>query len=316
MRHANSMRGGRGGFTLLELLVVIAIITVLIGLTAAAVFRVQAGQSLKRTESVLAKIHSGLDQQWKATIDNAFRTNIPDKVLQEWALNDIRRAKALWVKFNLKREFPESFKEVRDTYQSYPVYVDSQGKKEYFDAVGMYNGPNGPPDLESAALLYMVLSTARRGMDFTSDETLGPATRTIQIGGGNFKVFVDSWGTPIKYVRWVKPDVVNQALRAEMSLPEFSPAKQTFKDREDPEGMLLRPALNPLNTWPDSTRTAAALLLLGHDASNNPYDFQNETVIPTAISAGSDKRFNASYQFDTGDDIFSFRLRKERQRGE
>src|SRR5262249_39612056 len=177
--------------------------------------------------------------------------------------------------------------------------------------------------------LFLVLSTTRRGMDFNADETMGPAIRTIQIGGGSFKVFVDSWGTPIKYMRWPKPDAtLNKALMDEMNdprHPEYSPVGKAFKDPDDPEGLLLPtgplPGGNPNNTWPASIRLSAAARLLGFPpGSTTPYDFPNLTLLPTAISAGPDKQFGfqgtGTYQTDTGDDIFSFRMRRERQRGE
>jgi prepilin-type N-terminal cleavage/methylation domain-containing protein len=367
MRSANLVRSARRGFTIIELLVVIAIITVLVGLTAAAVFRVQASQAIKRTETVLMKIHSALDSQWKASIDNALTNAPPEKVSLEMALNDSRRAKALWVKICLKREFPERFQEVRDTWTSYPVYVGTTGKQEYIIAVGnnggttpnyYVNNPNYPAftnptaDLESAALLYMVLSTARRGQDFVSDETLVASTRTIQIGsvgGGppsSYKVFVDSWGTPIKYIRWPDPNL-HTAVGLEMNDPQYSPDRMKsagasqWRDREDPEGLLLKKLqlsptdanYNPNNNWDGtqgttpSTRIAVEKLLFGVadptktvDQSPPRYDFVNANLMPTAISAGPDKQFGfkgtGTYPYDTSDDIFSFRMRRERQRGE
>jgi prepilin-type N-terminal cleavage/methylation domain-containing protein len=328
MRSANLVRSERRGFTILELLVVIAIITVLVGLTAAAVFRVQAGQSIRRTESVLAKLHSALDQQWKVTLDDARKTAVSRPVMT-MADNDSRRAAALWNKFFLRREFPVSFAEIVDTNSYYPTYLYMAGKQEWNDLVFPLQVSqlqwNIPPDTQSAICLYFALSQSRQGMGFNADETLGPSIRTLTFTNpnntaqsANFKVFVDSWGTPIKFIRWPDP-TQHKALLTEMNLPEFSPANLKWRDREDTEGLLLpqTPPAPPIgdatdansnNLWSATNQNAAQLRL---------HIFLNKNFMPTAISAGSDKKFDtARYQFDTGDDIFSFRSRRERQRGE
>src|SRR5438874_2608219 len=104
-------RPGRRGFTMVELLVVILIIAVLTGLIASAVFVVIGGQAQKNTETMLRKLHDGVQQQWSEACKE-FRSpdtsSLPPYVLQ-LAGQDPARAQVIWLKLQLRREFPMSY---------------------------------------------------------------------------------------------------------------------------------------------------------------------------------------------------------------
>src|SRR5712672_3192719 len=108
----------RAGMTLLELLVVMMIIATLASLILSAVFTVRESQMKSFTETLVHKLASALDQQWKPAVDQIREEPVPN-----WALTmgngDPRIAKVIYLKARLKQEFPVSFYQAMYPYANY-----------------------------------------------------------------------------------------------------------------------------------------------------------------------------------------------------
>ena len=307
MRHMNAMRSGRRGFTLVELLVVMAIIAILVSMTAAGVFSLRTSQAKARTETDMKKIASALDQQWTAALVKAANDPLPSTPdIQALADNDPRRARVIYTKLYLMQEFPQSVAEAA----SNPRYAN-----EFIvpgsSPTAYYTQPPTPAEQaeqaerQSAACIYLALSTSRGGVTFNPEDIGSTALGTIELANPNnpaqvkkFKVFLDAWRKPITFVRWAPTN----ALQGELDNPQFGyVTPSAFNntpprlDRQDIEGTLLN------WTTPNATNVANALGYQLTPAHN---------LIPYLVSAGPDKRYW------TEEDIVSFRLRKQGQRGD
>src|SRR5262245_36136990 len=116
----------RGGFTLMELLVVIAIIAVLIGLTAGAYIRAIGTQQQRNTQTMLTKLNKAIEQQLgKAMLEAKRRADlgVPANFLRMADGNPVI-ARALFIKFYLKAEFPMTYAEAK-TPTKYATGLDS-----------------------------------------------------------------------------------------------------------------------------------------------------------------------------------------------
>src|SRR5450755_4354116 len=67
----------RSGFTLIEMLVVVAIISILISLTAVAVFRTIGTQQSSNTKSELSRLEAALKKAWRSSADQFSKEPIP-----------------------------------------------------------------------------------------------------------------------------------------------------------------------------------------------------------------------------------------------
>jgi prepilin-type N-terminal cleavage/methylation domain-containing protein len=195
------------GFTLIELLVVIGIIAVLLVITAGAVFRVLASQTVGATQTTLRKLHTGLTQQIQAETDNAEQTFRAGKVDQYIAAGTNRdAAKQSYVASVMQLEFPTSYAEVNVIAPATRPW-GLQNKVAYQRNVALAPGVNAQE--QASVCLYMALTQARRGMEFKLEDSVGVSSvRTI----GGAKYIVDSWGTPIVYSRGsgvVRPTIIS-----------------------------------------------------------------------------------------------------------
>jgi prepilin-type N-terminal cleavage/methylation domain-containing protein len=319
----------RAGFTLIELLVVIALIAALAAITAGAVARVKAVQQVKASEQLLDKLQTALDTQWKLSVEESRKDAKDQKIPPAvFALcdGDPDRALAFWTYAKLRREFPQSFAEAlgdpcpnpaqlagtapfsapdnrRAIWVWYPANnanpaVPILFPRKTFATVG---GAGTPTD-EAAALLYLIL--AEKGLGGTGgaadDMTLGSQ---MDIGTG--RVFKDSWGQPVTFVRLAE--------NGELDNPPFVNPK-TFKDALDPKARLFTfPVGNwnsdPVNKNLPKDRAEIALGTWGL------FDGHNKMI--TVISSGPNKQFEG-YANATGttDDIYGYRLRKLGARGD
>jgi prepilin-type N-terminal cleavage/methylation domain-containing protein len=298
----------RSAFTLIELLTVIAIIAILCAMSAGVVFRVMSSQYNKRTEATVKKVQGAFDQQLKAVVDDAHEetrksyssiTASQKQALLNLASNDRDRAAVIWLKLRIKQEFPQTFFEVLNWSNSPAPGIPPMNnflpvKQAYFlEIQGATAAPlNNPNPRESAALLYLALTQTRRGVTFSADE-IGGAVKVENIGGKDFKIIVDAWGSPITFERWT----TDTALITELSGSGYPAPVSGHKDPQDPMGKLIVPG----QPNPAYLNTIAALL---HPVSNPTLNRG-----PVIRSWGPDKLFN------TNDDILGFRLMIEGQRG-
>ena len=287
------------------------------------------------TESLVQKLASAQDQQWKAALDQIREEPVPS-----WALtmanNDPRIAKVIYLKARLKQEFPVSF------YQAiYPnagfrsgqsgAYLtpgnsanDLPPKATYLKAIGAaapsFSG-NPTPDqmtgingLEASIMLYMSLSQGRRGQaGFNPDENVeATAIRTATINGVTFKYFVDSWGGPVR--GWVFP-YGNAELNAAPYLQNITAAgtaatqNQQSPDPQDQD--------QAFATYTSSYPWSQKFMLMVHP----PSPLHNLTAV--IGSAGRDNKWGVDYfdmtpdgTPDSNDNIYSYRLRRVGRRGD
>jgi prepilin-type N-terminal cleavage/methylation domain-containing protein len=331
----------RAGVTLIELLVVVAIIGVMASLAISGVMTLRSAQLKRFTETTIEKLASALDQQMKATLDQ-----IKQEPPNGWALamanGDLRRAKVIYAKARLKQEFPVSFYQALYPYAntsmapgaigqpaSFPGGVltanDLPAKSTYSRALAGVAANYRPPPAtnvplpqkwESSALLYLALAQGRRGMAaFKPDELVEPTA--IQTVGG-FKVFVDSWGEPLRLFLF---PVYNTELN-DPSLGYYKPAAMASPDPQDPEGTTAAP------TWTTTTQKAFQFFLHPLNVSGRSGPFH---LIPVIASSGPDMDFGlVSATGDpaelvawmslggdrANDNIYSYRLRKSGARGD
>jgi prepilin-type N-terminal cleavage/methylation domain-containing protein len=296
------LRARRSGFTLIELLVVLAIIAILLALTAGAVFRVSASQAIKRSETTVKKIQMGLSGQWQAVVDNVkdeLRAPPGDYRATAYgyatglAAGDPARLRAIYIKLRLIQEFPTNFAE-----------AVASGKPTYLTALNGATAPGQP--YESAICLYLAINQGRRGQTFNNEDLGAGSVKSIQCGNASLNYFVDAWGSPITFDRWIANDA--DPLVADMSQSPYVPTNNNPYtgspnfDKEDPESALYIAKSNWSQT--NMNNVAAAV---GHPITQNAPRNRGFVI----RSAGPNKNFD----FGGGDDILGYRLMKEGQRG-
>ena len=215
--------------TLIELLIVMLIIAILAALSLSAVFSVRESQMKNFTESLISKLASALDGQWKAAIDQIREEPVPAAFFT-LAVNDQRRARVIYTKARLVQEFPVTFDQARNPM---PGYLTPKPAFANLPATSAATLP-----YESSALLYMTLNQARRGQaGFNADEHVEPtAIQTRAAGNTQVKIFVDSWGNPLRYYAF--PYYTD-----ELNLPPYFDKtmhqNQQSPDSQDPDSVLL-----------------------------------------------------------------------------
>jgi prepilin-type N-terminal cleavage/methylation domain-containing protein len=289
----------RGGFTLIELLVVIAIIGVLASLTVAGVFKVVDSRRRSNTESATQTVHGVLQSHWKFVIEEAKKESDLSPVLG-LADNDLRRARAIWIKLRLIEAFPRSFAEINNpTAATNPIRLIPSARRKYTStyqrAIAQRSVAFTLPANESAACLLLALSVPRGGQTLQLENLSSSAMDTDNDG---IKELVDGWGRALTFFRFPTghPGLTNP-----------NPANP-FCDPADPDGTLVK--------WAPSPSKQAALEAF----------FNNEFTIlatptsarfhaPTLVSAGPDEllgldgQMGVSNAAQEGDNIYSFKLR-------
>jgi hypothetical protein len=314
----------RVAFTLLELIVVISIIVLLATLSTAAVMRVRDSQRETNTETQLRKIQMGFDQRWKATVDRIKMEDPPAEIINltkdaTTGATNLPRARALHMKLRLRAEFPQTFAECDPAkFQAcFPVLYQPAnvgllkiyGPKLLFSTA--IQNLTDTADNESAVLLYLILSQTGGGTSFDADAVGNVQPHPI---AGNqprdVKVFMDFYGSPIAFRRWLDAidDPANLGLAAELSQPPFAP-KGSAPDLQDPEGKL-GPAQAAV--WgPNRNLILSGLFISAVNArpqwnqNINPFDGLNRG--PFVYSAGKDKVYGNE------NDLHSFRLQSTGQ---
>lgn len=287
-----NLHSRRPGFTLIEILVVLAIIALIGSLTVGAVFRVLADRQEKNTVTHLNKLHMLLGQQWKPTVDQIKKENIPEDIKSVTVNADgsynMDRARALHMKLRLRREFPQTFAEARYTLPTASLNNTYGPRTHFTRAIG---AANSTPDIESAVLLYLILSQGKGGSGNEID-SVAP-NRTIDVGGTQMRVFVDEYGNPIVFRRWLSDAEVGNT-GDELNQAPYATATGTIRDPDDPLGTLVA-------NWPQAANVRAWFVTpLG--TVTNPFDGRNRG--PTIVSAGKDGTLV------TEDDLYSHRIQQ------
>ncbi len=319
----------RAGFTLIELLVVVAILAVLSAIGVGAFFRVRASSEIKANETTVAKMTTGLNKAWSAGRDSAekeFKDNTYSNqiaTITTIAGGDRDRAKALWMYFRMKNEFPQTFAEAKAaTTFSVTIggttYTATLPAKRTYVANAALNTAVVPAPVapvtaadqvadQAAILLYILITEKGSRGEMFADEAAGALTGKVTIGSNEFKVFTDTYGKPLTYARY--------ATNGEITTPPFTKTGVTSQDPFDPLNKLGAPWTIPGNaTQATPAVVAAGLGLTGFGVN----------WLPSIICAGPNKNFDGLNVAPTSglvtiptdtDNILGYRLRREGERG-
>lgn len=275
-------RRPRLAFTIIELLLVIAIIGVLVGLTAGAVIRLMGTAQASSTQAGVKKVQSALVRQWNEIKDKATKDPIPaayKPTLVALAGGDEKRARVIWVKVKLLRDFPMSFNEALNPITLGAGVTMPSPYKNKLNQLGIVAGNELPPEQQSAVCLHLAL--LERGGLASEELTKGVTTTLTATNGSRVPAFADAWSSPLLFCRWPTGDPF---------LNPGSVAQSGFNDPEDPQGLLNDPA------W-SSSANAATFMSLCHvipvratqAAPPSSYKLQ-----PLVVSAGPDRTLGLS----------------------
>ncbi|CAN5568778.1 hypothetical protein BH11PLA2_BH11PLA2_35720 [soil metagenome] len=314
----------RHGFSLIELLVVIALLSLLAALSVGTFFRIRSGQLVSATETTMQKLNTGLDRIWSAERDRAEKEFVEKKLpngIQVDSLlvacggsNEVDRAKAVWMLMRMKLEFPQTFAQARTNVTVLGTIV--LPARTTFQVV-----PNTAPttadeaNLQAAALLYLILSEkGSRGEIFDVD-SLNAWVKPITVNGYTGKCFVDAYGTPITYARFLTNEELNEAPYTKIPTVTATTSNNPF----DPKGRLSSASI------PAWTNRASFNTLSGITDADMKKNF-----MATVISAGPNRVWDGLNVNTTGlvtytvnattnatsDNLMGYRLRKLGARGD
>ncbi|QJW97476.1 type II secretion system protein [Frigoriglobus tundricola] len=283
------------GFTLVELLVVLTIILVVLALSGAAYQKATDGQRGRTTDDLMKRLQPALDAEYDSVVKQCARdkpdnTNTTYQSVLAWCNGDPDRARAVWTAANLRRQFPQTFAEVKAGTVPVCPGVTFPVLTTFNSLSGLTSSPSNL-DFESAALLYVILSKKAAGSSggFAADDVTNGLQMDLTFVGGTAKAFRDAWGNPICFHLWWQG--------AEVQAPPYVDGKATYTDPLDPIGATGMPRVL---SWSNATNQQFL--------QNYPYFFTGQNRIATVWSYG---RNGKSDNLAPGtDDRAGFRLRR------
>jgi Tfp pilus assembly protein PilE len=318
---ANVRGNRRRSFTLVELITVLAIITLIVGLSIGAVMATINLRHWKDTAFTMTELNSAINKHWTAVSQQAATENwnTPDMTtplpgntlgplatIRQWAANDDRRARVMYVKFRQKQEFPTSFSEALNPYPLPPkkAYV------AYLNQLGITGSTSATAPYESAACLYMAMTLSTSGTEFKADQFGNAVHEFPTPNGQQIKAFTDDWNHALMFSRWPTGDPNLPAL---CPIPSQYPTLISIRDKDDWDGKLID------QNWQSANPTSVTQFqTYGHLITNSqgPLAYY---VIPVIVSAGADGNFGIATgdatltQTNAGaahDNIYSYNLGK------
>ncbi len=228
----------RPGFTLVELLVTFAIIAVLGALLAAGVMGWMSSQARRNTETEIRTLHNALLQHWDVVVKDAKDDkSVPPAVL-DFAGNDPKLARVIWIKLRLMEAFPISFDEIAKASivpkasRPAPWNLIPDDKRRYSssyaDQLKSRVAAKTVAKTQSAACLLLAINVNRNGVSHSVD-LLRPFTRDTD--GDGIIELADGWGEPLYFYRFpAGSDELQSSRPSTMVLPKLDPL--------DPNGLL------------------------------------------------------------------------------
>ncbi len=269
----------RTAFTLIELLVVVSIMAVLTGLLVGGAMKFRDAQTNASTDTRVNKLQIALNDQYMDITQQGVKAKIPAELVTACGENE-ERARSVYTAALLKIHFPQTFAEAQQSFIIGGVLFEA---KSTFKSVWSVTGT---PDQESAALLYLILTTRSTGGSVEAG-TAGEESQ-ITIGGRPFKIFVDPRGQPISFYRW--------ATNSELNVAPYSNANNPSIDPLDPKNLVGGwGGVNTLNGSPYALQ------------------FNRQNRVPCVVAYGKNKvNDNLS---PASDDVFGYRLNRLGNKG-
>lgn len=294
-------RSPRRGVSIVEITVVMAIMATLAALAVGAYSRLRSGQTGSATEATLNQINSVLDGRYTEVVNRANRATISTELLT-YAGNDNDRARSVLIYAYLTKYFPTSFAEATTDFT-----IDHDGDNgattpriilvrhlSVFDPPGLVNA--GTAEEQSAACLYMILTTGTDSVGGTFDQQTG------QTDAG--RVLLDGWNSPIAFTRLTYTTEINNAPWANTRYPSRDPIDFNGK----------------IGSWTAAQRTDFWSQAAGNHIAytGQPATWKSSypgtNWVMSTISGGADGQFG-NLVTDPGN-YLSFRLRRTGEKAE
>lgn len=301
----------RTAFTLIELLVVVSIIAVLVALTATAAFGVRRNMQKQNAETTLQKLDQMLQQKMKVTRDQiqedvnkrAGNENTEVYTILNACGGNKEQAKAVLLYARLRRDLPMTFQEANPATMAnrFTVCGYTYAPSPTFASLPTTGG-NTIED--SAACLYAAI--APMGLDGLEQQ--------VGTNAAGQKVFIDGFGSPIGFVR-----LGYDGNGSELNNPPFlrGPVFDPFYPNKDGAGNY-----RDLGTdFPGGTFNAQVWNAVRPNVAwlTTPAAYPGRrNHVTFCFSAGANRLFPeppSNGIFD-GDNLFSYRLRREGTKGD
>jgi prepilin-type N-terminal cleavage/methylation domain-containing protein len=322
----------RPAFTLIELMVVIAIILVLTALALGAIVGLISNQQQAVTEDLFRTINTKLRQHWDYVITQAKKETPTAAVYtlagqgQTGVSNVAQRAQVIHTKLRLMQAFPEKFNDIRS-----PPYIiniggntinllgDTRYTATYLKALNQSQAQSGTTyPSEYSACLLMALSIARGSAASPLAPDSLPSSNVADPSQIGLKAVLDSWGTPLLFVRFAGAGNGSNNAAAASELDSLCPSpKNALQKKSNGQYIYSEPsnpslplklddALDPNGTLRDPTwysSPSPQVQQLRQAVEGIFGTITGYYSAPYVQSAGPDLTFG------TTDDLYSFRLR-------